>query len=61
MKNEIVKSAAQVTPPIGINIWQWVGSHDLNWWASLAVSIATLFYIGLQVYYLRKSKGKINA
>lgn len=60
MKNETIKSVAQCLPPIGVNIWQWVGSHDLNWWLSVLVSMATLVYIGLQVHYLRRSKGRIK-
>jgi hypothetical protein len=58
MKNDIVKSVAASSPPVGINLWQWFGTHDLNWYLSAMVSVATLIYIALQVYYLRRNNGK---
>jgi hypothetical protein len=61
MKNEIAKSAAQALPPIGVNSWQWwnwVSGHDMNWYLTACVSVATLFYIGLQSFYLIRNNGK---
>lgn len=58
MKNDILASAVKVAPPVGVNIWQWFGAHDLNWWLSAMVSTATLVYIGMQMYYLRRNKGR---
>jgi hypothetical protein len=60
MKNEIAASAVKVAPPISVNIWQWVGSHDANWYLSAAVSLATLAYIVMQMYYLRRNKGRTD-
>jgi hypothetical protein len=61
MKNDIAKAAAQTAPPIGatgFHWWQWFTSHDLNWHLAALVSVATLFYIGLQSYYLIRNNGK---
>lgn len=58
MRNGISKSVSQAAPPIGVNMWQWFGAHDLNWYLSSLVSIATILYIGMQVYYLRRNNGK---
>lgn len=61
MKNDIAKAAVQSAPPIGatgFQWWQWFNSHDLNWYLAALVSVATLFYIGLQSYYLIKNNGK---
>jgi hypothetical protein len=61
MNKEIVKSAMQSAPPVGVSGWQWwnwVAGHDLNWYLAALVSVATLFYIGLQSYYLIKNKGR---
>jgi len=38
---------------LGSNVWLWLQSHDINWW----VALATLGYIGLQAYYLIRTKG----
>jgi hypothetical protein len=53
MKNEIAKSAAQATPPLGGNLWIWLNSHDINWY----VAAATIAFIALQAYYLIRNKG----
>lgn len=60
MKNEITKSVAQSALPAGVNGWQWwnwISGHDLNWYLAALVSVATLFFIGLQSYYLIRNKG----
>ncbi|MGF7130532.1 hypothetical protein P3T40_002007 [Paraburkholderia sp. EB58] len=54
IKNDIAASIAKAAPPTGANLWIWLGSHDINWW----VAVATIGYIGLQAYYLIKSKGR---
>lgn len=51
---DIVASAAKTAPPVGANWWLWVQSHDINWW----VAATTIFYIGLQAYYLIRNKGQ---
>lgn len=56
MKDEIVASAVKSVPPVGASLWMWIGSHDLNWWASFAVSVATFGYIGLQSFVLWRDK-----
>lgn len=61
MKNEIAKSAIQAAPPVGVTGWQWwnwFAGHDLNWYLAALVSVATLFYIGLQSFYLIRNNGK---
>jgi hypothetical protein len=61
MKNDIAKAAVQSAPPLGatgFQWWQWLNSHDLNWYLAALVSFATLFYIALQSYYLIKNNGK---
>jgi hypothetical protein len=61
MKNDIAKAAMQSAPPVGVNGWQWwnwASGHDLNWYLALLVSLATLFWIGLQSYYLIRNNGR---
>jgi hypothetical protein len=61
MKNDIAKAAAQSIPPVSVNGWQWwnwMAGHDLNWYLAVMVSVATLFWIGLQSYYLIRNNGK---
>jgi len=53
MKNDVASSAAKAGPMLGSNVWLWLQSHDINWW----VALATLGYIGLQAYYLIRTKG----
>lgn len=54
MKDNVVASAVKSAPPIGVNGWLWLSSHDINWW----VAAATIFYIGLQSFYLIRNKGR---
>ncbi len=54
MKSEIIASAMKAAPAVGSNFWLWLSSHDINWY----VALATLCYIGMQAYYLSKSKGR---
>lgn len=61
MKNDLSKIVVQSAPPIGatgFQWWHWFVSHDLNWYLAALVSVATLFYIGLQSYYLIRNNGK---
>jgi len=61
MKNDIAKIAVQSAPAVGgsgFQWWQWLSTHDLNWYLAALVSAATLFYIGLQSYYLIRNKGR---
>jgi hypothetical protein len=55
---DVAKSVVQSAPPVGVSVWQWFGSHDLNWYLAALVSVATLFYIGLQSFYLVRNNGK---
>ncbi len=54
MKSDLAASAVKSMPPVGMNFWLWLQSHDINWW----VAAATLAYIGLQAYYLIRNKGR---
>jgi hypothetical protein len=54
---DAIASAAKAGPPVGANLWLWLSGHDINWW----VAAATIFYIGLQSYYLVRNKGRKGA
>lgn len=53
MGKDLAVSAGKSAPAVGSNFWLWVSDHDVNWW----VAVATFVYIGVQIYYLVRSKG----
>ncbi len=53
MKEEVTAAAAKVTPPAVVGVTMLFGL-TLNEW----VAIATLFYIGLQTFFLLKDRLK---
>lgn len=52
LQNDTAASIAKVSPPVGANFFLWLSTHDINWW----VAVATLIYVGLQVYVMVRDK-----